>query len=574
MKHWRLAIDDCRVRTSRESTIDEYSIVNLLLVLLISSLWLVEACGPRRPALLPVALPDLSRADEGVQKQARERYAALTARLGDSSVSAADLSLVFGELGMVLQAADFQDVAEPCYLNAQTLAPTDVRWPYYLAGLYKSKGDVGKAEAAYKRALDLRPDDLATLIWLGRLELDQGRPDDAEPLFTRALAQAPRTVAALAGLGRVAVARRDYAAAARHLEEALALDPDAESLHAPLAVAYRGLGQLEKAEPHQRQWRNRDVYVPDPLGEELDLLLESGLSYELRGVRAFEARDWDAAARFFRKGIALAKDNSPLTRSLHHKLGTALFLSGDSAAAEQQFEEVVRLAPADGIDESAAKAHYSLGVLREEKGQQADAVAHLTAAVKYQPNYVEAHLALADALRRGGRMQDALTHYQEAIRINPRSTPARLGTALALVGLHRYAAASDWLAEQMKRDPDRPEFALAAARLLAAAPDDRVRDGRTALAIAQKVFQQQKSTDVGEAMAMARAEMGDFDEAVRIQRDIMTAAEKAGLTTAVKRMAENLRKYERRLPCREPWPNDVPVVLSDSPVQADGVRRP
>jgi len=27
-------------------------------------------------------------------------------------------------------AAEHADAAEPCYLNAQTLAPGDLRWPY------------------------------------------------------------------------------------------------------------------------------------------------------------------------------------------------------------------------------------------------------------------------------------------------------------------------------------------------------------------------------------------------------------------------------------------------------------
>ena len=52
----------------------------------------------------------------------------------------------------------------------------------------------------------------------------------------------------------------------------------------------RGLGQIEQAKPHIGQWSNRDIMVPDPRQERLDLVLESGLSYELRGIRAFEAR--------------------------------------------------------------------------------------------------------------------------------------------------------------------------------------------------------------------------------------------------------------------------------------------
>ena len=39
---------------------------------------------------------------------------------------------------------------------------------------------------------------------------------------------------------------------------------------APLAMAYRGLGDLHKAEPHLRQWRNTDILLPDPLQQELD----------------------------------------------------------------------------------------------------------------------------------------------------------------------------------------------------------------------------------------------------------------------------------------------------------------
>src|SRR4029450_13437726 len=244
------------------------------------------SCGPTKPPLLPITLPDLSRVDQGVQAQVRERYESLNRAMRGSK--GLELASAYGQYGMVLQAAEYFDAAEPCYVNAQALAPNEMRWPYYLASLYKSKGDTDKAEASFKRVLTLHPDDLATLIWLGRLHLDQGRPDEAEPLFIRAQAIAPKSVAVLAGLGRVALAKRDYNTAVKYFEEALALDSEADSLHAPLAAAYRGLGQIEKAQPHLRQWRNRDLFVPDPLQQEMDLALESGLSYELRGIRALE----------------------------------------------------------------------------------------------------------------------------------------------------------------------------------------------------------------------------------------------------------------------------------------------
>jgi tetratricopeptide (TPR) repeat protein len=521
--------------------------------------WLTIACSappsPATPgrALLAVSVPELTRVDAGVQEQVRQRYALLTERIASSRTSDTDLANAYGELGMVLQAAEYFEAAEPCYRNAQTLAPTEVRWPYYLGHLYKSKGDTHAAAAVFERVLQLRPEDVSTLIWLGRLYLDEGRTDAAQPLFARASAVAPGSVAVLAGLGRVSLDRRDYAGAARYFEEALAADPEAESLHAPLAMAYRGLGQPDKAAPHLRQWKNRDIPVPDPLQQELDLVLESGLSYELRGVRALESRDWKSAAAFFRKGLDLARENTPLRRSLGHKLGTALYMAGDVSGATDQFKRVIDASPASGIDESAAKAHYSLGVLLASSGRSNEALEHLTRAMDYQPTYVEARLALADTLRHVGRSQPALAHYKEAAALNPRSIQAQLGYALALADLHRYQDARAWLTEAVERHPDQPELAHALARLLAAAPDDRVRDGRRAMAIVQDLLKNQKGTDLGETMAMAFAELGDYERAAGVQRGVIAAARDAGLQQAVSRMDENLRLYEQHRPCRTLW---------------------
>lgn len=508
-----------------------------------------SAATPGR-SLLPVSLPELTRADPPVQEQVRQRYASLTDRIASSRASDSDLAAAYGELGMVLQAAEFFDAAEPCYRNAQTLAPAELRWPYYLGHLYKSKGDTKAAAAAFERALQLRPADVSTLIWLGRLYLDEGRTDAAEPLFTRALAIAPRAVAVLAGLGRVSLDRRDYTEAARRFEEALAVDPDADSLHAPLAMAYRGLGEPDKAAPHLRQWRNRDIAVPDPLQQELDLVLESGLSYELRGVRALEIHDWSSAAGFFRKGLDLTRENTPLSRSLRHKLGTALYFAGDVPAATEEFRRVIEASPATGIDESAAKAHYSLAVLLASSGRSNEAIEHLTRALDYQPTYVEARLALGDTLRHVGRPQSALAHYKEAAAVNPRSGPAQLGYALALIDLHRYQDARAWLTEAVQRHPDQTDLAHALARLLAAAPDDRVRDGRRAMEIVQNLLKDQKGTDLGETMAMAFAELGDYERAAGVQRGVIEAARSAGLSEAVGRMEQNLRLYEQHRPCR------------------------
>ncbi|HXD73783.1 MAG TPA: tetratricopeptide repeat protein [Vicinamibacterales bacterium] len=523
------------------------------------------SCSAPRRSLQPVTLPDLTRLDASVQAQVRDRYDRVKRASDDRSTPVASLASAYGDYGMVMQAAEYFDAAEPAYLNAQALAPDDVRWPYYLANLYKSRGETDKAEAAFKRALQLQPNDVATLVWLGRLHLDQGKTDEAEALFQKANTQSPNTVAVIAGLGRAAVAKRDYAGAVKYLEQALAIDPEAEGLHAPLAAAYRGLGQIDKARPHIGQWQNKDLPVPDPRQEELDLLLDSGLSYELRGIRAFEVRNWKAAAELFRRGLAVTAAGSPLRRSLQHKLGTALALQGDNVEAEKQFQAVID-AHAPGIDEATAKAHYSLGVMMASDGRAAQALPHFEAAIASQPNYIEAHLALADFLRRHKRPDAALDEYRATLALNPRHSVARLGYAMCLQDLKRYRETRAWLEDAVKDAPDRVEYKIALARVLAASPDAAVRDGQKALDLAQELFKlPQHTTALGETIAMALAEYGDFAQAMSIQRDVIAAARRSGLGAQLPRMEQNLALYERHQPCRTPWSDDDLVLSAQSP---------
>jgi hypothetical protein len=60
-------------------------------------------------------------------------------------------------------------------------------------------------------------------------------------------------------------------------------------------------------------------------------------------------------------------------------------------------------------------------------------------------------------------------------------------------------------------------------------------------------------------MAMTLAELGRFQEAVTWQREAMAAAKQTGRSDMSVGMAENLKLYERRQPCRTPWRDDDPV---------------
>ena len=272
-----------------------------------------------------------------------------------------------------------------------------------------------------------------------------------------------------------------------------------------------------------------------PVGEE---------DHRTRGLAAAAVGDWPEALTRFRQALALA----PGDPMLNWYLGMALRLSGnDAETALAYLAEAARLDPA-----LTARVQLTIGAVREAGGRVDEAIGHYTLAASEAPAGGEAHFRLAEALRRSGRAAASLAYYEQV----PDRRDARFGEVLALVKLGRYRDAHDRLAAGVERHPWEPAFPIALARLLAAAPDDTVRDGARALALAEALAGRLRTTAVAETMAMAHAELGQFAGAVEWQRLAMSVAAEAGQSAAVQRMSANLAGYLRGEPCRIPWQDD------------------
>ena len=411
----------------------------------------MRAGGPRQP----IALPDLSGVAVSVQRQVRERHARLAAKLAEAGAPPVELADAFGDLGLVLMAAEYHEAAADCFGSAMDLAPDDVRWPYYLGHLRAVEGDRAAAAGFFARAHELRPTDLAALVRLGDTLLDQNRPDAAEEAFMLALTLDAGLAPALAGMGRAALAKGEAARAADYLTRALSADERATSLHYPLAMAYRQLGDLGAAEAHLRRRGGGVVGVPDPLMDAYSEVLESALTYETRGMRALQSEEPAAAEDLFRRGLELAPDDP----ALRHRLGTALMMAGDPGGAVEQFEETIRRSP------EFARAHFGLGMVAMLDGRYAEAAERFGDAVEHQPDYLEARFGLADALRVTGRPEAALAHYRQVVVADPRFADAWTGYVTALAGLGRAEEARERLGEALSILPGHPQLTVLRARL-------------------------------------------------------------------------------------------------------------
>lgn len=509
--------------------------------------------APPTATIRPVALPDLATAPAPLQQLVRDRHAAAE-RAGPSPTPDPARARAYGELGTVLMAAEYFKEAETALQDAEILGPRELRWPYYLGHLYRRTGDAPKATAAFERAVKADETYVPALVWLGNAYLEEGRPDAANPLYEKALARDPRMVAALLGSGRVALARNDYATAIAQLERALAIDPDATPIHATLALAYRGAGQPDKAKRHLESKSATPLRPPDPLYDEIDLLLETPVAFELRGAKAMSDGRYPEAIVAFEKGVALAP-NEP---ALRHKLATALALNGDLSRALATMRETVRRSP------GFAKGHYSLGLLYLQAGDARRAAASFQDALRVEEAYVEPRLQLAHLLRRTSQSAAALPHYLKLIELDPRVVEARFGYAMALVDVGRFTEARDQLEQGTQMFPDRAGFTLALARVLAAAPDPMVRDGQRALLVINALPSEvHQALDFGVVAAMALAETGRFDEAVAVQRQVVNQLS-PGTDEAVRRLAaEALRRYQQHIPQRRPWAPSEPMELME-----------
>ena len=320
-------------------------------------------------------------------------------------------------MGKLFTAAEYYDAADVCLRNAQRLDPGDMRWPYFLGHVFRYRSDPAKAAPSFEQALARAPQDVPSLVWLAEMNLARDLPEAAEEPLKKAQSLNPSSGAVLYGLGRVALAKRDYA-------EAIEV-PRGRSrrsarrrrrLHYPLALAYRGLGNREKAEEHLRLRGEVELPPDDPLLGELTALLQNAAAYEARGSQALGARQWPEAAANLKKAVELAPGNA-FTRL---NLGTALYMQGDADGALEQYREAVRLSP------TLARAHFAIGVLMESRGQDDEAIESFGAAISSDPGYTEPRFSLANVLRRTGRVQESLSQYAEVLAARPRCIAGEL----------------------------------------------------------------------------------------------------------------------------------------------------
>jgi tetratricopeptide (TPR) repeat protein len=508
--------------------------------------------------LVEIPQPELAGVDQPVQEQVRAAQATLTATLNRSNSSsssssrAAEKATAFGSMGEIYQAYSFDEAALACYENASRLQPQSFRWFYYAGYLHQQSSDIESALREYQRAVTLQPGNAVTMLRLGNLELTANHLDSARAWFAKALAQRKSpTAAALMGLGKVALIEQKYPEALRYFQDALAREPQATSIHYPLAMTYRGLGDLHQMQEHMQARGDLEPTIEDPLLDDIRVLKQGKVGLLERGSAAIHEKRFADAIASYRQMISLY----PSDPIAHMYLGVALAKAGKSSEALEHYARAEQLAP------NNAPIQYNMGILLIDSGKEEDAIAHFREAIRLDPGLAASHFQLANLLMRDKKNEEAGREYGIAATLEPQNGFARLMQAMAAVHSGAYAQARSQLEEASLALPRDPHIANALARLLAAAPDPAVRDERRALQIVESLVRSEQGDgfEEGLTLAMALAAAGQFREAAETQRAIIQQLEESRKFHLARLLRQNLDLYEHQKPCRKPWASDDPI---------------
>ena len=389
---------------------------------------------------------------------------------------------------------------------------------------------------------------------------------NSESLWTHTLACTSDNLIAHNNLGVVLLQKGDVDGAVVHFQQALQIKPDSVQVHNNLGLALKKQGHIEEA---MEQYDKSIQINPN----------NSEAQYNL-GLALADKGRFEEAIEKYRQAIQISPNYSEALSSL----GAALVAKGRFEEAIECFRQAIQVNP------NFSDALFNLGVALAAQGRFEEAIKNYRQAIQINPKFSDALSNLGVALAAQGRFDEAIENYRQAIQINPKNSDALYNLGLALAVKGRFDEAIENYRQAIQANANRPEtfFQLGMALgqlgrtreaaiqyrealklnpnlagalnnlawVLAASPDDELRNGAEAVRLAERACE---LTHSGEplflgTLAAAYAEAGRFPEAV-------TTAEKAEqLATAAgsKKLAESIRRllefYRAGKPYHRPAP--------------------
>jgi len=160
----------------------------------------------------------------------------------------------------------------------------------------------------------------------------------------------------------------------------------------------------------------------------------------------------------------------------------------------------------------------------ETRDEMEKALSDASEAIKINPYNPESYLYRANVYANTDEFGKARADVENAI--NLRADPDKTDYQLSNIAEHLgdYKTAIEIIDQHLKRSPDAAWALNAKAYILCSAGDDTYRNGKEALKLAEKALKNippQGKNAVMDTLACAYAELGQFDKAIEIQKEVI-----------------------------------------------------
>jgi tetratricopeptide (TPR) repeat protein len=215
------------------------------------------------------------------------------------------------------------------------------------------------------------------------------------------------------------------------------------------------------------------------------------------------------------------------------------------------------------LNQYAAVSHQRIGQKLGEKSLPGEEE-HYKIALQLDPNCEEAESGFAFFYLRNHKPNDAIRHFQKALEINGElDLHATLAALLAQQG--RWEEAINTIRSGLIHLPGYLDLKRKLAYMLATCPVDPLRDGKEAVRLAEEAASVGgEFPETYDTLAVAYAEDGRFDDAIKAAEKAIDIAEKQANIPAVLMIREHLKLFREHKPYRQ----DVGVVWPQQPKDA------
>lgn len=263
-------------------------------------------------------------------------------------------------------------------------------------------------------------------------------------------------------------------------------------------------------------------------------LINRGNAYAAKADLYRALRDYEEAIRLDPKSAGAYVDR-------------ALVLSriGDLEGAMKDYGQAINVNPKQW------QAYFNRAAELRNAGKLREAVDDLNKVVELNPEFAGAYMNRANIYLRQGESDKAIADYDTALLRDPNLADVYVSRANLFTQKKNYQQAVRDLQAAVQMKTKRPERVLnSLAWLRATCPEAGIRNGKEAVELALRACELSAWNDwsIIDTLAAAYAEQGDFDQAVKYQKQALEMSKSPG---EHERTKEHLAVFEQHKPYRE-----------------------